>query len=191
MAKGKLIGNKIKTLREAKGFSVKELSQKAKISEEQLVTLEESEVLPSVAPLINIAKVLEVHMGMFFNDDNSLGPVVCRKDESDERVNLASAKSKEHQHMNYFSLAKTKSGRHMEPYIINLEACAEKDFIMSSHEGEEFIYVLEGAIVITYGENVYTLFAGDSIYYDSIVEHHVECDCEVGAKVLAVVYSPM
>ncbi len=189
MTKGKLIGNKIKTLREAKGLSVKELSQKAKISEEQLVTLEESEVLPSVAPLINIAKVLEVHLGVFFDDDNSLGPVVCRRDESDEQVNLSSAKSKKH--MNYFSLAKTKSGRHMEPYIINFEACTEKDFIMSSHEGEEFIFVLEGAIVITYGENTYTLFAGDSIYYDSIVEHHVECDCEIGAKVLAVVYSPM
>ena len=42
----------------------------------------------------------------------------------------------------------------------------------SSHEGEEFLYVLEGTIEVIYGQNNYVLETGDSIYYDSIVSHH-------------------
>lgn len=191
MGKGKIFGNKIKTLRESKNISLSQLAEQSGLSEEQLSTLEESEVLPSVAPLIKIARALGVRLGTFLDDDSSLGPVVCRKDEADESISFTGSKAEAHKHMNYFSLAKYKSGRHMEPYIINLQACSEKDFIMSSHEGEEFLYVIEGAIEITYGHEVFVLFEGDSIFYDSIVEHHVECQCDKGAKILAVVYSPV
>lgn len=190
MGKARIIGNKIKTLRNSKNMSLEELADKANLSLEQLSTIEESEVLPSIAPLVKIARALDVRLAAILDDENSLGPVVCRHDDTEEKLRLSTSADGV-PHMNYFSMAKSKSGRHMEPYIINLQACTEKDFIMSSHEGEEFIYVLNGAIEITYGENVYTLFEGDSIYYDSIVEHHVECECATGAKILAIVYSPI
>lgn len=190
MGKAKILGNKIKTLRSSKNMSLEELAEKANLTLEQLSTIEESEVLPSTSPLVKIARALDVRLSTILDDENSVGPVVCRQDDTEETLKR-SQNGDGLPHMNYLSLAKTKSGRHMEPYIINLQACSEKDFIMSSHEGEEFLYVLQGAIEITYGENIYILFEGDSIYYDSIVEHHVECDCETGAKILAVVYSPI
>jgi quercetin dioxygenase-like cupin family protein len=63
--------------------------------------------------------------------------------------------------------------------------------MLSSHEGEEFIYVLNGNVKILYGNSSYTLSAGDSIYYDSIVEHLVEAADHNPAKILAVVYTPL
>jgi glyoxylate utilization-related uncharacterized protein len=124
------------------------------------------------------------------DDNDEIGPVVSRKDEAEESISFSNGAVSEKKHMVYSSLAKEKSGRHMEPFIIHVKECGEKDFIMSSHEGEEFIYVLEGCIEINYGKEVYTLKEGDSIYYDSIVEHHVHASCESDAKILAVVYSP-
>ena len=191
MGKGIVIGNKIKALRESKNMTIEQLADQAGLSLEQLVTLEDSEVLTALAPLIRVSRALGVRLGTFLDDDDSLGPVVCRKDESEESISFSNNKTSARRHMNYYSLAKSKSGRHMEPFIINIPACTAKDFIMSSHEGEEFIYVLEGAIKINYGKKTYNLFEGDSIFYDSIVEHHVEGDCEKGAKILAVVYSPI
>ena len=34
----------------------------------------------------------------------------------------------------------------MEPFIIDIQPSVSKDFILSAHEGEEFIYVLSGEI---------------------------------------------
>ena len=62
--------------------------------------------------------------------------------------------------------------------------------MLSSHEGEEFIYVLEGCIEINYGKDVYVLTQGDTIYYDSIVNHNVHAGSNCTAKILAVVYAP-
>ena len=61
----------------------------------------------------------------------------------------------------------------MEPFIIDVMPTQDTDFVLSSHEGEEFIMVMEGVMEISYGKNTYLLEEGDSIYYDSIVPHHV------------------
>ena len=84
-----------------------------------------------------------------------------------------------------------KADRHMEPFIIDVDATDDIDFVLSSHEGEEFIFVMEGVMEVCYGKNTYLLEAGDSIYYDSIVPHHVHGYRGQAAKILAVVYTPM
>ena len=61
---------------------------------------------------------------------------------------------------------------------------------LSSHEGEEFVYVLNGEIEIEYGKDLYVLEPGDSVYYDSVVPHQLRCHGDVAARILAVVYAP-
>ncbi|RSD33176.1 MAG: MerR family transcriptional regulator [Methanohalophilus sp.] len=76
----------------------------------------------------------------------------------------------------------------MEPFIIDVHP-QQGEHPLSSHEGEEFIYVLEGEIEILYGKETYNLEAGDSIYYDSVVPHDLHAVDE-DAKIMAVVYTP-
>ncbi len=78
----------------------------------------------------------------------------------------------------------------MEPFIIDIEANNESNYMLSTHEGEEFIYVLEGEIEINYGKELYHLKKGDSIYLDSIVAHNVHAYKNRSAKMLAVIYIP-
>jgi quercetin dioxygenase-like cupin family protein len=92
--------------------------------------------------------------------------------------------------MEYHSLSQDKSGRHMEPFLIDILPAKGVDFILSTHEGEEFIYVLEGVIEINYGKSAYILEEGDSIYYDSIIAHHVHAGNDSKARILGVVYTP-
>ena len=49
---------------------------------------------------------------------------------------------------------------------------------------------MSGEVEIDYGKSTYTLGEGDSIYYDSIVEHHVHGAAGQQARILAVVYIP-
>ena len=58
------------------------------------------------------------------------------------------------------------------------------------HDFYELVYVLRGRMEISYGKNTYLLEEGDSIYYDSIVPHHVHGYQGEAAQILAVVYTP-
>ena len=51
--------------------------------------------------------------------------------------------------------------------------------------------IMEGIMEISYGKNTYLLEEGDSIYYDSIVPHHVHAYEGQAAKILAVIYTPI
>ena len=92
--------------------------------------------------------------------------------------------------LDFFSLAMNKTARHMEPFIINVKPACAASPLLSSHEGEEFIYVLSGSIEIEYGKELHVLEPGDSIYYDSIVPHQVRARAGEAARILAVVYAP-
>ncbi|MDR1730386.1 MAG: XRE family transcriptional regulator [Prevotellaceae bacterium] len=190
MSDSTIVGKKIKSIRESKNISLDELSERSGLTTAQITSIEESENLPSLAPLIKIARVLGVRLGTFLDDNDALGPVVSRKETKKESISFSGGATNARTHMEYFSLAGHKSGRHIEPFVIDILPDKENKFTLSAHEGEEFIYVLEGEVEISYGKDVYTLAQGDSIFYDSIVEHHVHAKDGKAAKILAVVYAP-
>ena len=131
-----------------------------------------------------------VRLGTFLDDTEIQGPVVSRKGDLRKAQSFSSQTSSANSYLNFLSLAQDKSGRHMEPFLMDIQPLDNKNFTLSSHEGEEFIYVLEGEIEVSYGKESYLLSTGDSIYYDSIVKHNVHCQGESPARILAVVYAP-
>jgi transcriptional regulator with XRE-family HTH domain len=188
----KIIGEKIKSLREMKNLSIEEIAERSGLSILQINRIEQDEEFPSLAPLIKIARVLGVRLGTFLDDQQELGPVICRKKniEDVEGISFSNNAKTVHKNMSYYALSQDKSGRHMEPFLISVRPAEKADFVPSSHEGEEFIFVMEGIIEINYGKDTYILEEGDSIYYDSIVAHHVHAGNEYPARILGVVYTP-
>lgn len=185
-----MVGSKITSIRESKSISIEEVAERSGLSLAQIQHIENDDVLPSLSPLIKIARVLGVRIGTFLDDNDEIGPVVTKKDECTKSLSFSNCEDCTRTAMNYMSLAGKKSGRHMEPFIIEVIP-GEEGHQTSHHEGEEFIYVLEGRVEIDYGTGKYELSAGDSIYYDSIVAHHVHAKGNEKAKILAVVYVPV
>jgi transcriptional regulator with XRE-family HTH domain len=192
MGTNKIIGEKIKAVRAMKNISIAEVAKRSGLNEELIVRIEGSEDFPSLAPLIKIARVLGVRLGTFLDDQQELGPVICRRDvrTNDEGIGFTNNATTRNKYMSYHALSQDKSGRHMDPFLIDILPTNDANFIFSTHEGEEFIYVLEGAVEINYGKNTYTIGEGDSIYYDSIVAHHVHAVNGCSAKILGVIYTP-
>lgn len=187
-----IVGHKIKGIRESKNLSIEEISERSGLSAEQIVSIENDQNLPSLGPLIKIARALGVRLGTFMDDNDALGPVVCRAAdrEANSSISFSNGASNARKHMDYHPLAKQKAGRHMEPFIVDINPSEEKEFQLSAHEGEEFIYVMCGTVEIDYGKDKYLLSEGDSIYYDSIVKHHIHGANGQAAKILALVYIP-
>lgn len=188
MDTSKIVGEKIKSLRESQSISMEELAQRSGLAIEQIERIENNIDLPSLAPLIKIARVLGVRLGTFLDDQDENGPVVCRKSEAKDSISFSNNAIHSRKHMEYHSLSKY---RHMEPFIIDVAPTDDSDFVLSSHEGEEFIMVMKGTMEISYGKHTYLLEEGDSIYYDSIVPHHVHAYEGQAAKILAVIYTPI
>lgn len=65
MDTSKIVGEKIKSLRENKGISIEELAERSGLAIEQIERIENNIDLPSLAPLIKIARVLGVRLGNF------------------------------------------------------------------------------------------------------------------------------
>ena len=190
--KGKnTLGSKIKDYRGFKQISRSELAQKANLDESQLQSIEEKGIVPSLGHLIKITRALGVRIGTFLDDQDQIGPVVVRAGSGDSSFSFSTKDESSREHLNFYSLAQDKTGRHMEPFIFDIEPSAHSDYKLSSHEGEEFIYVLQGKVEINYGKEVYLLNEGDSIYLDSIVAHNVHAAANQRAKILGVVYYPL
>jgi len=187
-----IVGKKIQGIRESKNLSVEEIAERSGLTIEQIASIENDQNLPSLGPLIKIARALGVRLGTFMDDNDALGPVVCRAAdrERNSSISFSNGATDARKHMEYHPLAQQKAGRHMEPFVIDINPEETPDFQLSAHEGEEFIFVMNGEVEIVYGKEKYTLCEGDSIFYDSIVKHHVHGAPGKSAKILAVVYIP-
>ena len=189
-------GEHIAELRKTYSISRETLSERSGIPVDLIVKIEDEGRIPDLAPLIKIARALGVRLGTLLDDHEELGPVITRAGAitASERFvtglpqKQSSAKN-DHQGLHFKPLAADKNGRHMEPFIVDIESDAHQE--KSAHEGEEFIHVLEGNLLLEYGSVKETLKPGDSVYYDSIVPHRVSAADLNPVRIMAVIYTPM
>jgi len=184
------VGVKIETIRNQKNITIDQLAERCGFSVDMMTRIEQDQSIPSLGHLIKVARVLGVRLGTFLDDMDNLGPIVTRKSTLRQGISFSNKNSGTNANLDFYPLASDKSGRHMEPFIVDIKPSQLKDFNLSSHEGEEFIYVLSGNVEISYGKQTYLLAEGDSIYYDSLVDHHVHSADQAPAQILGVVYAP-
>jgi len=186
------IGRKITELREALLLSPEQLAERCGTDTETLKGIEEGQIVPSLAPLIKITRALGVRLGTLLDDDENLGPVVVRANDYTQTTRLQALEThSDAGGLIFNALAEGKASRHMEPFYITLEPSDAKEHSLSAHEGEEWLFALEGPLEIEYGKDVIVLEPGDSIYYDSIVPHQVRSHDGAPAKFVACVYTPL
>ncbi|MCP4367190.1 MAG: cupin domain-containing protein, partial [Deltaproteobacteria bacterium] len=58
------------------------------------------------------------------------------------------------------------------------------------HEGEEFVYVLEGNIEITVGENINRLKKGETLHFNSGIRHKMRNIGSEKSELIVVIYGP-
>lgn len=185
------IGSRIRAFRTARGMSPAELAATSGLTEEFLIALENDGVYPAIGPLHKIARALDLRLGTFLDDQVSSDPIITRADREpggDPALHRGTMPAPSYR---YHALGKGKSDRNMEPLIITIQpAPADREHKCSSHQGEEFIYVLEGLLIVEYGRERHELHPGDTIYYNSIVPHYVAAGNDRPVRILAVTYNP-
>ncbi|RLB42810.1 MAG: XRE family transcriptional regulator [Deltaproteobacteria bacterium] len=181
------VGERVRQVRENKGLTLEDVSQRTDIDPSYLKKVEEGEVAPPLGVIIKLAKALEMKMGYFISGEENRPYTIVRRQDR-KLVSRFDSKKGKYYGYEYESLAPHKKDRHMEPFLVTLVPSATEEE-RSSHDGQEFIYVLEGKMEVRLKDEVHILEAGDAIYYDSTVPHLVKCHGSETTRILAVLYA--
>jgi transcriptional regulator with XRE-family HTH domain len=186
----KKCGIRIRKRREFQGLSITDLADRTGLADSYIEAMEAGEINPSLGPLLKVALALGTRLGTFLDDEVGSDMCLVRAGdlEHDEVQGAARGKRKT---LRFHTLGAHKTDRHMEPFFIEIypdEPGVAPE--LSSHEGEEFIVVISGRLRVDLGQKHHELGPGDSIYFNSIVPHHVGCAGQEKTDIHAVLYFP-
>lgn len=180
------IGSKIKVLRLARRKTLQEVADDTGFSPALISQIENNNVSPPIATLSRIAKVLGVKVGHFFRDE---GPEeeyeVIRRDQRPAVTRVISRTGGEHGYT-YHALTYKKRDKIMEPFLLTVDPGMRDEENLYSHEGEEFLLILDGEVELLLEEERIVLGEGDCVYFESSLKHRLLSHGAQGAKVLAV-----
>ncbi|MBU0970254.1 MAG: XRE family transcriptional regulator [Proteobacteria bacterium] len=178
------VGTRIRLLRQERGISLEDLSSLTGFEISDLEDIENGKQKPQLGMVMKLSKALDAAVGRLVSGLGTKLYSITRKNDRKQVARSASKTNKKNVYA-YMSLAPEVQGRHMEALIVQLEKIEEKE--VSVHNGEEFIFVLEGIVNLTIANETYDLEPGDSAYYLSTTSHYITAKTDK-ATILAVLY---
>lgn len=188
----KLVVRKIREIRHNSNITLKELATKTGLTTGYLSKIENGNKIPPIPTLERIAQSLDIDISfLFFQERDCEGKnpnlIVIRHDDYQKRILELKLQSENgYDKYRYEPLARGKPRKNMQPYVVVLGFNASKTL---QHEGEEFHYVLEGALEFFYGSEKYILTKGDCVYFDAKIPHSGKSIGDQQAEVLVIIYS--
>lgn len=178
------VGKRIKQLRKERGISIEDLSNLTGFDISRLEDIESGKEKPQLGTVMKLSRALDSAVGRLVSGIGTKLYSITRKDER-KNISRTTSKGSKKNVYSYMSLAPEVQGRHMEALIVQLEQSENKD--ISVHNGEEFVFVLEGVANLTIANDTYDLEPGDSAYYLSTTSHFITAKTKK-ATILAVLY---
>ena len=176
------IGARIKSLRLQHKMTLKHLSENSGLSIGFLSQLERGLSSIAIDSLAELAAIFDVSLSSFFQEVGRSNPdPVVRS--FDQRYSWVSPQIIQH------FLFGEPASPNILPRIYTLFPIANarsKPVESYCHEGEEFIYVLEGIVEVMVDSALYTLYPGDSIMVDSTVPHNWMNPTNQVARILTI-----
>lgn len=172
-------GKKIRTLREEKGLSLETLSHESGYPLQVLKDVEEGKIAPPVSLVLQLSRTFKVDME---NIQTGQDKAIVKKRVKSHKKRVASYA--------YTSLTLPGEEKHLRAYLVTIEPETDHKGVEYHHEGEEFVYVLNGGIAIQVGQNTTTLKKGGSLSFNSSLHHKLSNPTAEKAELLVVIYVP-
>ena len=178
-------GSKLRTVRERRGITLKQVAGKAGVSESLVSQIERNKVSPSVDTLLSIADVLGIDYEYLFSDYRKKGVVEI------VRVAERSVTQSGPLTMSRLSVREEIPGEHsVEAFMLEVAPGGEKGDPEYGHAGQEFGIILEGTAELHFSDEVYTLFKGDTVSFASRIPHILKNKGTAPLKAVWIVSPP-
>jgi quercetin dioxygenase-like cupin family protein len=172
------VGKKIKKARLAKKMSFDSLANETGFSVDFIKRVEAGKLTPPVGSLLQISRALEIDSGDLLKEDENL---------MQDRIKAYTKRTDSYA---YTTLTPGAENKHLKAFRVKIDAMKDHEGVSYNHAGEEFVYVLEGEIEVVVGEHVNTLSPGDSLHFNSGIQHHLKNIGEADAELIVVIYNP-
>jgi quercetin dioxygenase-like cupin family protein len=172
------IGKKVKKARTQKKITFDQLANETGFSVDYLKQIESGKKIPPVGALLQISRALELDSGYLLREQETTAK------------SRAKAFTKRTENYAYTTLTPGAEKKHLKAFKVTVDALQDHKGVGYQHEGEEFVYVLDGQMEIMVGDHVNKLKAGDALHFNSGIRHQMRNVGKKQAELLVVIYSP-
>ena len=173
-------GSRVKRLRQVQNWSAEVLAEKTGQSPEFVLQVENEEVTPPVGFLLRLSRALGVDPGTFLDE----------REKHTIKDRRAEAFVKRTQNYSYETLTPEAESEHLRAFMITIESKQAHKPVAYKHEGEEFVFVMDGELELTLGGKVNCLKPGESIRFNSDTPHKLKSLSDTTTRCLVVLYTP-
>ena len=173
-------GAKVKKLRENNNLTIEALALATGQSPDFIEKVERDEITPSVSFLLRFANALKVNPGTFLSREEK---TMIRNQRTREFI-------KRTQNYSYRTLSPGAENDHLRAFMITIEPKQAHKPVAYKHDGEEFIFVMEGDLRLTLGSKAHHLKTGESIHFNSGTPHKLKSTSNETTRCLVVLYTP-
>ena len=175
------VGRRIKELRTKRGLSLRALANLSRLSTNAISLIERGGNSPTVSSLHSLATALDVPITAFFEQRGD-GQVIHLKKDRRPKSETAGVRME--------NLGSGLPNQQLEPFLMSIEPGGSSTSSQITHSGEEFVYVLRGALMCMIREQKYHLEEGDSLLFLASQPHIYRNQSSKAAQIL-IVFQPM
>jgi transcriptional regulator with XRE-family HTH domain len=170
-------GARLRELRLKRGWTLHELAARSSLSSAFLSRLESGGRQPSIAAVLTLSRIFHVSLASLFESQLATEPCVI--------VRGADAVKKSINGLKYVSLSHAGRFFNLQPIKVTVPVSRRGDEHYH-HDGEEWIYVMSGALTLSLAGKTYDLMPGDAAHFDSRLPHRLIAKGKKDAEVLLV-----
>jgi len=157
------VGQRLRSLREERGVSMRALARRSGLSANALSMIERGLTSPSVSTLHKLAGALEVPITAFFREEPPRNKIVFCK--ANERVRVPLMRGI------WEGLGGESFTGRMEPFMVTLESGGSSGPYGMIHTGHEFVFCLRGSLEYEIDDQHFLLQSGDSLLFAAQLLH--------------------
>lgn len=164
----KEVSDRLRASREALDLTPEYMAERTQVTVEEYISLENGERDLSLSFMNNCAEALGIELVELLT---GVSPKLTKYSvvRKGEGLRIERRERFEYSHLAYMF-----KDKRLEPMLITapyFEDQQNQPIKLSSHEGQEFDYILSGQLKCVVGDHVVILNEGDSLYYNSTTPH--------------------
>ena len=161
-------GEKLRLVREHKGYTLKVVAQKAGVSESLVSQIERNHVSPAIDTLLALADVLDINLEYLFEEYRKERPVRIVRYNERPTINEDDIRYEE------LSKPDRSDTNSIESYVLKIPVGSHTHHGSYGHTGREVGIIIKGTAKFIYEGKEYILEAGDSVSFSGGAPHMVE-----------------
>lgn len=172
-------GAKIQKIRKSRDWTLESLAKVTGQTPEFMALVESDKMSPPVSFLLRLAGALGVDPGTFLR----------KEEQAAIRDQRAQAFIKRTKSYSYETLTPGAEESHLRAFMVTIESHHAHKPVEYRHEGEEFIYVMEGDLEFVLGGKPHVLKKGESIHFNSDIPHKLKSLSNEPTRCLVMLYT--